>query len=59
MCDQLYQYTFTMKHDKGKVKITVKASSLAFATQRVLNLECAPERAIKNIKIQEYNGNNS
>jgi len=45
-------YKLTLKHDHGKVRITVKAENEQKAKELVMKSENCPERAI--VKIQEY-----
>lgn len=44
-------YKMTLEHDDGRVVITVTASSLTAAIEKVLKAEKAPERAIIAIRL--------
>ena len=51
--EPLMKYTFTLRHDAGTHIIVTHARDLAFATQRILRQENAPERAITQINIED------
>ena len=46
------KYTITLKHDNGKVKLSINAESITDAVKAVLIIEGAPETAILNIKVK-------
>lgn len=46
----LTDYTFTLRHDRGTVKITVRDSNQISAKRRVMDDQLCPERAIINVR---------
>ncbi|MEQ8882649.1 MAG: hypothetical protein RLQ12_23620 [Cyclobacteriaceae bacterium] len=47
---RLTDYTYTLRHDHGKIKIKIRDSSEAQARKKLLEDQLCPERAIINIK---------
>jgi formiminotetrahydrofolate cyclodeaminase len=45
------KYTVTLKHDNGKVRLSINAESITDAIKAVLIIEGAPECAIVNVKV--------
>jgi formiminotetrahydrofolate cyclodeaminase len=45
------KYTVTLKHDNGKVRLSINAESITDAIKAVLIIEGAPESAIVNVKL--------
>jgi formiminotetrahydrofolate cyclodeaminase len=45
------KYTVTLKHDNGKVRLSINAESITDAIKAVLIIEGAPESAIVNVKV--------
>lgn len=43
------KYTLTLKHDAGKVQLTVTASSMSSAMDQVMKAERCPRSAIKKV----------
>ena len=48
------KYKFTIKHDDGTHRLSTFAENLSAALNNVMMAEKFPERAIVNIKIEEY-----
>jgi hypothetical protein len=54
-------FIFTLKHDTGKIRITVSASSMGAAFDKVMAAEGCPRSAIKRVVTADtkrllYNG---
>lgn len=46
----IHQYQITLKHDEGKTKLQVAASSMSNAIRQVVNAESCPLSAIYKAK---------